>query len=85
MLIFQTFYGNVMPEISKLYCFLEKNALEIAIQKISCNFLHSSFIKISCLVVSFDRHEGRIHHYRILRNEKNGNFYMQVSRRQSVQ
>lgn len=27
MLIFQTFYGNVMPEISKLYCFLEKNAL----------------------------------------------------------
>lgn len=43
MLIFQTFYGNVMPEISKLYYFLEKNALEIAIQKISCNFLHSSF------------------------------------------
>ncbi|RMX45542.1 hypothetical protein pdam_00012957 [Pocillopora damicornis] len=23
-------------------------------------------------------HEGRIHHYRILRNEKNGNFYMQA-------
>ncbi|XP_078379073.1 phosphatidylinositol 3,4,5-trisphosphate 5-phosphatase 2A-like isoform X2 [Oculina patagonica] len=24
------------------------------------------------------RHEGRIHHYRILRNENNGNFYMQA-------